>query len=97
MVSSPELPYDSTPVPSESESEDDVAQTPDGIQVEVSDFLLSFIREHRDLYSQILRYEPLDLTTLHSAFQAKTGIKVSKKLVSSFLDKKGVGYVMPDK
>ncbi|KAI9097166.1 hypothetical protein DFS34DRAFT_593846 [Phlyctochytrium arcticum] len=58
--------------------------------------LFSYIRNHRQLYQRILRYEPVDFETLYQQVIKSAGLeKCSRKVLGSFLDKKAINYVLP--
>ncbi|KAI8807028.1 hypothetical protein BJ742DRAFT_814154 [Cladochytrium replicatum] len=64
-------------------------------KIKVTDeMIFQYLRKNRELYRRILRYEPLDFTTIHRQMNAD-GLKCSKKSLISFLDAKAVNYVQP--
>ncbi|KND02277.1 uncharacterized protein SPPG_02755 [Spizellomyces punctatus DAOM BR117] len=60
--------------------------------------LFSYIRAQKQLYSRILRYEPLDFDILYAQIIQEQGLgKCSRKALSAFLDSKAINYVLPSK
>jgi hypothetical protein len=74
-----------------------VQQVDEETIVEMHEFLTAFIREHNELYLQILRFEPIDLEVIHGEFVRRSGIRCSQKLFASFLDAKAINFISNEK
>ncbi|KAI8824169.1 uncharacterized protein EV422DRAFT_309986 [Fimicolochytrium jonesii] len=66
--------------------------------IDINERLYMFIRNQTQLYSRILRYEPLDFDALYTQItQCESLARCSRKALGAFLDSKAINYVLPTK
>ncbi|KAJ3057095.1 hypothetical protein HK097_000559 [Rhizophlyctis rosea] len=73
-------------------------QLPEGSVETMEERLYNFVRGQTNLYTRILRYEPIDFELLHEQVKQLEGLeKCNKKILGAFLDKRSINYCLPTK
>ena len=69
----------------EDDDNDDVVDEPSSLELRI----VTFIKQDKHLYEKILRFESIELSTLHNNLKLNQ-IKIKKKDLQALLDKQGI-------